>query len=213
MIHHSCFNDNNRLVDGVTLQRNGQGVRLISFLGMNIKIYVAGFYSPSPLISAEQVLECRDCPMQLDFTFLRDVSQSKMTYAWKSQLEYSVTYSNYDGYERDRDAFIAMFGPIPNGGTESVQLVGEDTLVVDQGVYKGRITGRNFQMAFLSMWFGDKAVSDDLKAGLLSGLSSSSYNHHNPLHHRHRYDDDTEPQQQQQWTKNNINIEIPVAMA
>jgi hypothetical protein len=209
MIDGTFFSYHNRLVDGVTLQRNGQGVRLISFLGMNIKIYVAGFYSPSPLISADQVLECRDCPMQLDFTFLRDVSQSKVTYAWRSQLDYSVTYSNYDGYELDRDTFIAMFGSIQNGGTESVQLVGEDTMVVDQGVYKGRITGRNFQMAFLSMWFGEKAVSDDLKAGLLSGLSSSSHHYHNPLHHLHRYDEN-EPQQQQQKKKN--KIEVPVAM-
>lgn len=32
-----------------------------------------------------------------------------------------------------------MFGPIQNGGTKTVQLVGDDTVIIDQGQIKGRI--------------------------------------------------------------------------
>jgi hypothetical protein len=50
---------------------------------------------------------------------------------------------------------------------EQVQLVGTNTIVIDQGVTKGTIPGRDFQKAFLSLWFGSKAVSPDLKTALL----------------------------------------------
>ena len=52
-------------------------------------------------------------------------------------------------------------------GVERVQFVGTNTLVYDSGILKGTIAGRDFQKAFLSLWFGSKAVSPDLKAALL----------------------------------------------
>ena len=133
---------------------------------------MAGFYTNIPLHSAESVfaaLDDRDIHsnMQLDFTFLRSVDQGRVTDAWKQQLAHSVDYT-YPGYEQDRDFFIACFGPIKNGGMETVQLLANGTTVlIDQTVQKGVIDGRDFQKAFLSMWFGPKAVGEDLKTGLL----------------------------------------------
>jgi hypothetical protein len=155
-------------VNGVALQRNGEGIRSINFFGMHIDVYVAGFYSETLLMSEEDVMECRDSPMQMDFTFLRSVGQGRVTSAWKQQLEESVSYK-YDGYEQDRDRFIDMFGPIIKGGTQTVQLAGGETVIVDQGEHRGSIKGEHFQQSFLSMWFGERAVAEDLKAGLLSG--------------------------------------------
>jgi hypothetical protein len=158
-----------RHVNGVKLQRNGHGIRSIFFFGMNVKVYVAGFYTELPLTSEADVLECRDSPMQLDFTFLRSVSKGRVTSAWEQQLEQSVSYK-YDGYEKDRDSLIEkLSSPIAYGGTQTVQLIGDNTVVVDQGSQKGTIPGRAFQRAFLSMWFGERAVAEDLKNGLLSG--------------------------------------------
>lgn len=45
-----------RILNGIHLHRNGHGVRSINFFGMNVKVYVAHLYSPSPLHSEEQVL-------------------------------------------------------------------------------------------------------------------------------------------------------------
>jgi hypothetical protein len=160
-----------RTVGGVQLKRNGQGIRSISFLGMPIKVYVAGFYSPSRLQDSKDVLDCHreGCPLQLDFTFLRSVSGRQCASAWGQQLENSVSH-HYEGYEKDRDDFIKkLSSPIANGGTISIQILGDDTVVADQGVDQGVVPGRNFQKAFLSMWFGDRPVTDDLKAGLLHG--------------------------------------------
>jgi hypothetical protein len=130
-------------VAGQPLQLNGAGLRTFSLVMVPIKIYVAAFYATEPLRSASAVTASPG-PIQFDFTFLRNVGQSDVTRAWSSQFAQSVSYT-YPGYERDRDAFIGMFGPLKNGGMERVQFVGTNTLVYDSGTLKGTIAGREFQ--------------------------------------------------------------------
>jgi Chalcone isomerase-like len=155
---------------------NGAGVRSIRMLGWDFKVYVAGFYTSVPLETVESVYQALDrnnmhTPMQLDFTFLRAVNQGRVTDAWRQQTEHSVEHT-YPGYEKDRASFIDCFGPIEHGGTESVQLLSNGkTVVIDQNVRKCVIDGKDFQKAFLSMWFGSKAVSPDLKEGLLGNVN------------------------------------------
>lgn len=152
-------------VAGNSLRLNGAGLRTFSLLMVPIRIYVAAFYTPAALRSTEAVMASAG-PMQFDFTFLRSVGQSDVTKAWTSQFAQSVSYT-YPGYARDRDAFIAMFGPLSSGGVEQVRFVGTNTVVYDQGAKKGTIPGRDFQKSFLSLWFGSNPVAPDLKAALL----------------------------------------------
>ena len=152
-------------VAGTTLRLNGAGLRTFSLLMVPIKIYVASLYTPVAIRTASSMMDAAG-PMQFDFTFLRAVSQSDVAKAWTSQFAQSVSYT-YPGYASDRDAFIAMFGPLQSLGVEQVQFVGTNTVVMDQGVHKGTIPGRDFQKAFLSLWFGSNPVASDLKAALL----------------------------------------------
>ena len=152
-------------VAGDSLQLNGAGLRTFSLLMVPIRIYVAAFYTPAALRTADEVMASSG-PMEFDFTFLRDVGQSDVTKAWTSQFAQSVSYT-YPGYARDRDAFIAMFGPLSSGGVEQVRFIGTNTVVFDQGTKKGTIPGRDFQKSFLSLWFGSNPVATDLKAALL----------------------------------------------
>jgi len=152
-------------VEGTTLLLNGAGLRTFTLLMIPIKIYVASLYTPAAIRSAAAMMESQG-PMQFNFTFLRAVSQSDVAKAWGSQFAQSVSYT-YPGYERDRDAFIAMFSPLQNKGVEQVEFIGTNTVVLDQGVQKGIIPGRDFQKAFLSLWFGSNPVASDLKIGLL----------------------------------------------
>ena len=152
-------------VSGQTLRLNGAGLRTFTLLMIPIKIYVAAFYTPGPLRTAEAVMNSGG-PMQFDFTFLRAVGQADVTKAWSSQFAQSASYA-YPGYATDRDAFIAMFGPLQSMGMERVQFVGTNMLVYDSGTLKGTIMGRDFQKAFLSLWFGSNPVAPDLKAALL----------------------------------------------
>jgi hypothetical protein len=150
---------------GQTLQLNGAGLRTFTFLMVPIKIYVASLYTPTVIRSAATALE-GSAPMEFDFTFLRAVGQDDVTKAWSSQFDQSVSYT-YPGYARDRDTFIGMFGPLQSMGVEQVQFVGTNTVVFDQGTQKGSIPGRDFQKAFLSLWFGSKPVASDLQRALL----------------------------------------------
>ncbi|MEI8292923.1 MAG: chalcone isomerase family protein [bacterium] len=152
-------------VNGQSLALNGAGLRTVSIAFIPIKAYVAAFYSPSPLKSEEAVLASPG-PLQFTFTFLKSVNQGQVTDAWQSQIQASMTYS-YPGIEKDKASFIGMFGPIAQGGSEMVQLIGTQTQIYDNGQLKGVIPGRDFQKAFLSMWFGSTPVQQDLKTALL----------------------------------------------
>ena len=152
-------------VAGTNLQLNGAGLRTFSLLMLPIKIYVASLYTTSAIRTASAMMGSAG-PMQFNFTFLRAVGQSDVVKAWSSQFAQSVSYT-YPGYVRDRDAFIAMLGPLKNLGVEQVQFIGTNTVVIDQGTQKGIIPGRDFQKSFLSLWFGSKPVAPDLKSALL----------------------------------------------
>jgi hypothetical protein len=152
-------------VAGETLQLNGAGLRSVVLLFVPIRAYVAAFYVHAPLRSEREVSNSSS-HMQFDFTFLGPVTQSLVTKAWQSQFAQSVSYT-YPDFEKDRDAFIALFGPVKCGGMERVQFIGSNTVVYDACLKKGTIVGKNFQRAFLSLWFGSNPVQNDLKIALL----------------------------------------------
>ncbi len=152
-----------KTVDGQELRLNGAGVRTVFVI--KVKAYVAAFYAPTTLSTPEAVAASAG-PLKFDFTFLRSVNQSRVTDAWTSQFEVSNSYT-YAGFEKDRDAFIKMFGPLKKGGVESVEISGDETRIYDDGQLKGSIKGKDFQKAFLRLWFGNKPVLPSLKKNLL----------------------------------------------
>ncbi len=159
----------NQAVNGQTLQLNGAGVRTVTLAFIPIKAYVASFYSPSPLRSPEAV-KASPGPLKFNFTFLQGASQGQVTDAWNAQFKTSVTAA-YPTLGEDQSAFVAMFGPLKKGAVQTVQFVGDETQVLENGSLKGTIQGRSFQQAFLSMWFGSVPVMSSLKTDLLGGSS------------------------------------------
>jgi len=152
-------------VSGQTLQLNGAGLRSFKVLLVPIKVYVASFYSAVPLRTAADAMATQG-PVKFNFTFLVAVDQGKVADAWNSQFKASAT-ATYPGLPKDQAAFVSMFGPLKAGGVQSVEIEGNATRMYDGGKLKGTITGRDFQKAFLSMWFGPNPVTSDLKAALL----------------------------------------------
>lgn len=152
-------------VAGQTLQLNGAGVRVVKLAFIPIKAYVASFYTPEQLGTEKAVLASPG-PMQFNFTFLQGVGQGQVTDAWNAQFKASASYT-YPNLAQDQAAFVKMFGPLKQGDVETVELVGANTLVYDGGSLKGTIKGRDFQKAFLSLWFGSSPVMPSLKASLL----------------------------------------------
>jgi hypothetical protein len=156
-----------KTVAGSTLPLNGCGVRTITLAFIPIKAYVAAFYAPAPL-KTEQAVLASPGPFVFTFTFLQGVGQGQVTEAWNAQFKASATHP-YAGLAADQAKFVAMFGPLKKGGVEMVEIVGNETRVYDGGTLKGAIQGRDFQKAFLSMWFGSQPVMPALKKALLGG--------------------------------------------
>ncbi len=152
-------------VAGTSLKLNGTGVRSIKLAFIPIKVYVAAFFAPSQLGSAGAVMGSEG-PLEFHFTFLRSANQGQVDDGWNKQFDFSVT-DPYDGFEADRKAFVAMFDPIGKLETQRVVLVGDETKVYDGGSYKGSVEGKDFQQAFLSLFFGPKPAAESLKQGLL----------------------------------------------
>lgn len=152
-------------VSGETLQLNGAGVRTVTLAFIPIKAYVASFYSPEPLRS-EQAVNASSGPLQFNFTFLQAASQSQVTDAWNAQFKASVD-QQYSGLADDQAKFVAMFGPLGKGDVQTVEIDGNTTRVLENGKVKGTLDGKDFQRAFLSMWFGSNPVMPSLKTDLL----------------------------------------------
>jgi len=156
----------------IVLHHNGEGIRNINIFGFDYKVYVASFYSlHGNLQSMEDVMNDEDAPKRFDFVFVRSFDKGKVQMAWTRQLDASITeyYTSYSEYKKDRAMFISFFGEITLGGTETVILLKDETIVIDGGIYKGSIKGKNFQRAFLNMWFGQRPVTEGLKTGFLTG--------------------------------------------
>mmetsp|Transcript_17162 Transcript_17162/g.41772 ORF Transcript_17162/g.41772 Transcript_17162/m.41772 type:complete len:108 (+) Transcript_17162:796-1119(+) len=104
----------------------------------------------------------------MDFTFLRGFTAGQCKLAWEKQLDDSVSY-RYDGFAEDKAEFLEMIATqsMKANGTATVQIQDNTTMIFDQGTYTGEVIGKDFQRAFLSMWFGDKPVTEDLRLGLL----------------------------------------------
>jgi len=154
-----------KVVDGKRLVLNGAGVRTLNLAFIAEKVYVASFYSAKRLRTADEVMGYEG-PMQLNFTFLRDVSGRQVAEAWRRQIAASVT-EVYDSFARDRETFISFFPALSRGDTQTVELLGGKTRARLNGRELGVVVGRDFQRSFLSMWFGRRAVQRELKQALL----------------------------------------------
>ncbi|KAL3940803.1 MAG: hypothetical protein SGBAC_004719 [Bacillariaceae sp.] len=157
-------------VNGSQLDRHGSALRCFAFFrGISVRVYVATLYSSQQFSNGSDILESSHYqPLQMDFTFLRGFTAGQCKMAWEKQLDESVSY-RYDGFEEDKADFLDMIAmqSMKANGTATVQIQDDRTLIFDQGTYTGEVVGKDFQRAFLGMWFGDKPVTDQLRSGLL----------------------------------------------
>lgn len=155
----------------ITVHRNGYGVRTLSVpFGWDVHVYVAALYTDS-LISSEDdfvdYLERGSEAFVMEVTFLREVKPSQISIAWKYQLDTSVTH-NYGGYKQDRERFLQMVeGAMAANGTMVFEFANNDLRITNQGKYVGIIPGKDFALAFVSMFIGKQPVTTALKEGLL----------------------------------------------
>jgi hypothetical protein len=153
-------------VAGRELRLNGAGLRVFGVF--RTKVYVAALYTASPARSAEALESSLGEPLRLDLAYVRPFSRETTVRAWRWQFQQSCAH-DYPGLARDLETFVGLLGALSAGGTETFELEGEELRVYDRGGFRGRVVGRDFQKAFLSLWVGPKPVTPGLKDALLGG--------------------------------------------
>lgn len=154
---------------GKALALNGTAVRSVTLF--HVKTYVAAFYLPARAARAEDVFNSAG-PMRFDFHFVISCSKEKMAKSWRYQFKESGTH-DYPGLAEDVERVAACFGPIEKSTVQSFELEGEETRLLENGKPVGTLRGRDFQKAFLSLWFGARPVTEEIKAGLLGAVPAA----------------------------------------
>ncbi len=151
-------------VAGRTLVLNGAGVREKFFFD----IYVAALYLPRRSADAGRILASGE-PWRMVMHFLyRKVARGKLADAWEEGFAANLPPERL-AYLRPRlDRFKSLFPDLKRGQEVVLDhLPGEGVRVYLDGRELGRIDGDDFAAALLSVWLGERPVTDSLKAALL----------------------------------------------
>ncbi len=148
---------------GQDIALSGHGLRTATFF--KIKIYVAGFYAGEK-ISSSNLEKLAQRPLCFSFTYLKDFSDSDVDRAWSYQFEESSEHS-YPKFKDDVKLLKNFFGKIYGERNQVIELSQDSTFFYENGKPVGEIKGADFQKAFLSIWFGKKPPTEELKKSLL----------------------------------------------
>ncbi len=151
---------------GVELPLQAAGLRAATIF--NIRVYVLAMYTPTPLTSlTDPNMEKR--PMCFEVHYMRDVEKKKVDEAWEFQFKDSSEYP-YPKLKDDIKLLQKFFGEIKaNKGVHLFELTENSTKVYENGEYKGEIPGKEFGKNFLSVFFGKKPPTKDLREALIKG--------------------------------------------
>ncbi|MBI2568302.1 MAG: chalcone isomerase family protein [Candidatus Schekmanbacteria bacterium] len=141
---------------------NGLGLRTKMF----VKVYVGALYLPAKTTDANSVITA-DVPKSVTMHFLHEVSQEKLTGAWRDG--FANNSADKMGALKDRlDRFCSLWATMHEGERAVVTyLPGSGTKVSINGKEAGAVEGADFAAALMAVWFGNVPADKDLKAGML----------------------------------------------
>jgi hypothetical protein len=143
--------------EGQETPLHGYGLRTATVF--KIKVYVLALYS--------QDLEAR--PMCFNITYLKDFNNKDVDRAWEYQFKESAEHK-YPELKEHLSLLGDFFGEIKGPRSQNISLVNDTTKFYENGILKGEIKGKDFQKAFLSIWFGKNPPTKELKKGLMKGV-------------------------------------------
>ena len=149
-------------VGSTSLVLNGMGLRT----KIVVRVYVAGLYLSRKSDDADAIVKA-DAPKRLVMHFVRDVSKSQITDAFKESFNDNAGEvrkaegANIEKFlaamEAVKDGDEMTFTYIPDSGT-TFAINGKDKLM---------LPGLGFSQALFSVWLGPKPPTSGLKKGLL----------------------------------------------
>jgi hypothetical protein len=151
--------------NGKALTLNGAGIRS-KFV---FDIYVGQLYLEKTATEVQDVIS-PDTHKRMVMHFLYDkVEKAKLVEAWNEGFKNNTAAEQVTALQQRIDQFNAMFTDAKKGDVIVLDYIpGTGTKVTIAGAEKGVIPGKDFNDAMLLIWLGDKPVSKDLRAKLLS---------------------------------------------
>lgn len=146
-----------------------QGLGLRTATIFKIRVYLAALYAKMALKRSDDP-HSLPRPVVLDVTYLRDFDEEDVDKAWAYQFKESsqFPYKELDQHVKDIQRF---FGEIKGDRKESFVFLDGETMFYENGKLVGKISGKEFQKNFLSLFFGPKPPTEDLKKGLLGEMT------------------------------------------
>ena len=148
---------------------NGAGVRSILFF----KMYVAGLYLPEKRTSAGAVMNSPGAKRVALHVVTDDAESERFLNGFRKAIQKNHNEQQLAALRERMTAFDRLFEKHPTVRRGDVIMLewrpGMGAVVALNGVELGRIQGEDFYRALLSIWLGEKPVSDDLKQGMLGG--------------------------------------------
>jgi len=148
---------------GQEVPLSGYGLRTATFF--KIKIYVLGIYA-NQKIQQGRSEELTQRPLCFSFTYLRDFSDTDVDRAWEYQFKESAEYS-YPQLKNDIKSLKSFYGEIKGKRNQMIEIYEDSVQFYENDKVVGSIKGKEFQKAFLSIWFGKNPPTEDLKNSLL----------------------------------------------
>ena len=153
-------------VNNAPLVLNGLGIRTATIF--NVEVYIAGLYIPKKSVDAEAIIAANQ-PWRLMLQFVHDAGAADIRDALQQGFE-RVTGGNFAPLKDRMDMLDAQIVDIKEGEYLSFTYdPATASMTIDLNGRSGKIEGRDFAEAMLSMSLGPNPPNPTLKAGLLGG--------------------------------------------
>ncbi|MFA6015426.1 MAG: chalcone isomerase family protein [Gallionellaceae bacterium] len=155
-------------VENATLVLNSAGTRKIVFF----KMYAIGLYLAEKQSNADLILADSQSKRIALSVLVDDGETQRFLNGFRRGIEKNHSEAQLAALSERLANFDKLFSPVKTVKKYDVVsfdwLPNEGTRVALNGAELGEIAGEDFYRALLSIWLGNKPVSDDLKRNLLS---------------------------------------------
>lgn len=150
--------------NGTVLPLNGAGIRSKFFF----KIYVGALYLENKSSDAQEVISMEG-GKQIYLHFLyNEVGKDDLVEAWSDGFQANGSPVQLSDLAQQIDSYNALFDTVKSGDVITLDYQPEaGTSVTIRNEKKGTIPGKPFNDLLLSIWLGQKPVTEDLRDELL----------------------------------------------
>lgn len=146
------------------MKLNGAGIRSKFFF----KIYIAELYLEHQSTKAVEILETPGRKRMTMHILYDEISREKLVDGWNDGFSGNLTPEQLKTLEPEIQQFNKYFVDVHQGDEIILDYTPDQgTAISIAGKFQGTVAGENFNRALLSIWLGNRPVSEDLRAALL----------------------------------------------